>query len=372
MPLVWANDNNTLFYASNVVWKTTDRGHSWTRISPDLTRATWGVPPTTGKYGSTVTATPLGSITAVAPSPRDIGVIWAGTDDGAVQVTMDGGKSWSNVTPSAIQPWTRIFNVDAGHFDARTAYIAANTLRVDDMNPHFFRTHDGGKSWTEINSGVAPGAVVNAIREDPRQKGLLYGSTDAQVWVSYDDGDHWQSLRINMPAISVRDLQLKDDSACLCSDLIAATHGRGFWILDNVTPLRAMATAGNARSSSYLVKPATAVRVRFAENHPTPCPPEIPAGENPPAGAVIDYYLGANAGAVNLEIVEAGGKVIRRYSSSDTIPGPDPALNPEEYNKICQRNTSAPHCSVPLFWAAPNRALSSRAGMHRFSWDMRV
>ena len=213
--------------------------------------------------------------------------------------------------------------------------------------------------------------MTNSIREDPRVKGLLYGSTDTQVWVSYDDGGHWQSLRINMPAISVRDLQLKDDSACLCSDLIAATHGRGFWILDNVTPLRAMATAGNARSSSYLVKPATAVRVRFAENDPTPWPPEIPAGENPPAGAVIDYYLGANAGTVNLQIVDAGGKVIRTYSSSDTIPGPDPALNSEEYDKICQRNTNAPHCSVPLYWAAPNHGLSSHAGMHRFTWDMR-
>ena len=268
-------------------------------------------------------------------------------------------------------PWTRIFNIEAGHFDVNTAYAAANTMRVDDMNPHLWRTHDGGRTWTEINTGIAPGAVTNSIREDPRVKGLLYGSTDTQVWVSYDDGDHWQSLRINMPAISVRDLQLKDDPTCLCSDLIAATHGRGFWILDNVTPLRAMATAGNARSSTYLVKPATAVRARFAENDPTPWPPEIPAGENPPAGAVIDYYLGANAGTVNLEIVDAGGKVIRRYSSSDTIRGPDPALNSEEYNKICQRNTSAPHCSVPLYWAAPNHALSSRAGMHRFTWDMR-
>jgi hypothetical protein len=138
-----------------------------------------------------------------------------------------------------------------------------------------------------------------------------------------------------------------------------------------VTPLRAMATAGNARGSSYLVKPATAVRVRFAENDPTPWPPEIPAGENPPAGAVIDYCLGANAGTVSLHIVDPGGKVIRTYSSSDTIPGPDPALNSEEYNKICQRNTNAPHCSVPLYWAAPNRTLSSRAGMHRFTWDMR-
>ena len=372
MPINWSPlDPNTLYYVSNAVWKTTNGGKDWTRISPDLARQTWGVPANAGKYASGVTPAPLGTITALSPSPKNINVIWAGTDDGNIQVTTDGGAKWTNVTPPQIKPWTRIFNIEAGHFDVNTAYAAANTMRVDDMNPHLWRTHDGGRTWTEINTGIAPGAVTNSIREDPRVKGLLYGSTDTQVWVSYDDGDHWQSLRINMPAISVRDLQLKDDSACLCSDLIAATHGRGFWILDNVTPLRAMATAGNARSSSYLVKPATAVRVRFAENDPTPWPPEVPAGENPPAGAIIDYYLGANAGTVNLQIVDAGGKVIRTYSSSDTIPGPDPALNPEAYDKICQRNTSAPHCSVPLYWAAPNLALSSRAGMHRFSWDMR-
>src|SRR5206468_12279544 len=152
--------------------------------------------------------------------------------------------------------------------------------RVDDMNPHLLRTHDGGRTWTEINTGITPGAVTNSIREDPRVKGLLYGSTDTQVWVSYDDGDHWQSLRINMPAISVRDLLLKDDSTCLCSDLIAATHGRGFWILDNVTPLRQMAQIQSAERAhaAYLVRPATAVRVRFAANDPTPWPPELPAG----------------------------------------------------------------------------------------------
>jgi hypothetical protein len=239
------------------------------------------------------------------------------------------------------------------------------------MNPHLWRTHDGGRTWTEINNGIAAGAVTNTIREDARVKGLLYAGTDTQVWVSYDDGDHWQSLRINMPAISVRDLELKDDSTCLCSDLIAGTHGRGFWILDDVTPLRAIATMPNASSSTYLVKPATAVRVRFAENDPTPWPPEVPAGENPPAGAVIDYRLAANAGSVRLEIVDAGGKKIRTYSSADTIPGPDPAWDPEAYNRICQRNTSAPHCSVPLYWSAPNPVLSAREGAHRFVWDMR-
>src|SRR5690242_9231284 len=234
MPIAWSPvDQSTLFYTSNVVWKSTDHARSWTRISGDLTRQTWAVPASAGKYASTVTPAPLGSITALALSPMDINVIWAGTDDGNIQVTMNGGGAWSNVTPPAIKPWTRIFNMDAGHFDKATAYAAANTMRIDDMNPHFWRTHDGGKTWTEINNGIAPGAVANSIREDPRQRGLLYAATDLQVWVSYDDGDHWESLKMDMPAISVRDLQVKDDDSCLCSDLIAGTHGRGFWILDD-------------------------------------------------------------------------------------------------------------------------------------------
>ena len=154
-------------------------------------------------------------------------MIRTGTDDDTNQVTMDGGAKWTNVTPPAIKPWTRIFNIDAGHFDNLTAYAAANTMRIDDMNPHFWRTHDGGKTWTEINTGIAPGGVSNAIREDPRVKGLLYASTDLQVWVSYDDGDHWESMKYDMPAISVRDIQVKDDSPCLCAELVAGTQGRG-------------------------------------------------------------------------------------------------------------------------------------------------
>lgn len=371
MPVIWSPlDSKTMYYASNVVWKTTTGGQTWTRISPDLARQTWGVPANTGKYASTVKPAPAGAITALSASPKNIGVIWAGTDDGSIQMTMDGGAKWTNVTPAQIKPWTRIFNIEAGHFDTGTAYAAANTMRVDDRSAHFWRTHDGGKSWTEINTGIGPGAVSNSIREDPRVKGLLYGSTDTQVWVSYDDGDHWQSLRINMPAISVRDLQLKDDATCMCSDLIAGTHGRGFWILDDVSPLRAMATARDAHVA-YLVKPQPAVRMRFANNEPTPWPPEVPAGENPPAGAILNYFLPSNAGAVKLEVMDAAGKVVRTYSSTDSVLAPDPALEPEAYNRVCQRNQNAPHCSVPLYWAAPNIALSSTAGMHRFVWDMR-
>ncbi|MEO6209659.1 MAG: glycoside hydrolase [Gemmatimonadaceae bacterium] len=372
MPINWSPlDPNVLFYTSNAVWKSVDHAHSWTRISPDLTRQSWAVPANAGKYASTVTPAPKGAITALSPSPRNIGVIWAGADDGTIQVTANGGTTWSNVTPAEIKPWTRIFNIEAGHFDDRTAYAAANTLRLDDMNPHFWRTHDSGKSWTEIDAGIAPGAVANSIREDPRRKGLLYAATDAQVWVSFDDGEHWQSLKRDMPAISVRDLEVKDDSVCMCSDLIAATHGRGFWILDDITPLRQAASVGAARAL-YLLKPATAVRVRGATNDPTPWPPELPAGENPSAGAIIDYYLASAVhDTIAIEIVDAAGKVIRHYSSADRVLDPDPARNPEAYNLVCQRDPKAPDCNQPLYWPAPTVALSTAPGMHRMTWDLR-
>ncbi len=371
MPINWSPvDHRVLFYASNVVWKSVDHAHSWVRISPDLARQHWAVPTSAGRYASSVTPSPRGTITALSPSPKDIKVLWAGTDDGNIQLTIDGGATWTNVTPPEIKPWTRIFNLDAGHFDAHTAYVAANTFRLDDANPHFWRTHDGGKSWTEIDNGIAPGAAANSIREDPRKKGLLYASTDTQVWVSFDDGDHWQSLRLNMPAISVRDLQVKDDTTCMCSDLVAATHGRGFWILDDMTPLRQAAQTQGAHVA-YLFKPAPAVRIRFATNDATPWPPELPAGENPPPGAILDYYLAADAaGPVKLEILDAAGKVVRSYSSDDPRLTPDPSLDSEAYNRLCQENPTATHCGLPLYWPAPPMVVSTRAGMHRFSWDM--
>lgn len=374
MPIEWSPVESTvMFYAQNAVFKTIDGGHSWTRISGDLTRQTWDVPSSVGKYSSAVTPAPSGSITALSPSARDINVLWAGTDDGNIQVTMNGGTTWKDVTPPEIKAWTRIFNIEAGHFDTQTAYAAANTMRIDDRNPHFWRTHDGGQTWKEINNGIAPGWVANSIREDPRQKGLLYAATDTQVWVSFDDGDDWQSLRLDMPAISVRDLELKDDVSCLCADLIAGTHGRGYWILDDVTPLRQAAAIRQAAGAgaAYLVKPAAALRVRFGTNDPTPWPPEWPAGENPPPGAIIDYFLAADAsGPVTLEILDSAGKIVRTYSSSDPVRSPDPAIDPAAYNKVCQETRNAPDCGLPLYWPAPQMTISTRAGMHRFSWDM--
>jgi len=372
-PLNWSpKDPKVLFYATAGVWKSSDNGHSWTAISVDLTRgANWTVPANAGKYGSTPPAQPtaVGSVTALAPSPLDVNVLWTGSGDGLIQVTTNGGAKWTNVTPPEIKPWTRIFNMDAGHFDTKTAYAAANTLRLDDMNPHLWRTHDGGKTWTEIVKGIAPGAVTNSIREDPRKKGLLYASTDTQVWFSIDDGDNWSSLRIDMPAISVRDIEVKDDESCMCSDLVAGTHGRGFWILDDVTTLRQLADAA-AASNAYLFKPETGIRVRFGTNDPTPWPPELPAGENPPPGALVDYYLASPSDEVKLEFLNAKGGVIRSYSSKDTPKGPDPATDPAAYNKLCQETPTLPDCGLPLYWPAPPQILKTSAGMHRFWWDM--
>ena len=369
-PLIWSpKDPTLLFYATAGVWKTNNAGHTWAAISGDLTRQSWDVPANAGKYASTVTPAAQGSITALAPSPLDVNVLWAGTGDGLIQVTTNGGIKWTDVTPSQIKPWTRIFNMDAGHFDTKTAYAAANTLRLDDMNPHLWRTHDGGKTWTEIDKGIAPGAVTNSIREDPRKKGLLYASTDTQVWVSFNDGDDWSSLRLDMPAISVRDIEVKDDDTCMCSDLVAGTHGRGFWILDDVTPLRQAAEAA-AATSAYLFKPETGIRIRFGTNDPTPWPPELPAGENPPPGAIVDYFLPSSASEVKLEFLDKSGAVLRSYSSKDAVRSPDPATDPVAYNKLCQATPNAPDCALPLYWPAPPQVLKASAGMHRFTWDM--
>ncbi len=371
MPIEWSpTDWKTMFYANAAVYKSANGGKEWTRISGDLARQTWAVPASVGKYASTVTPGPAGSITALSPSPRDIKVLWVGTDDGVIQVTMDGGTKWANVTPPEIKPWARIFNIEAGHFDTQTAYAAENTLRLDDLNPHFWRTHDGGKTWTAINTGITAGVVVNSIREDPRKKGLLYGASDTQVWVSFDDGDHWESLRLNMPAVSIRDIEVKDDSTCMCADLVAGTHGRGFWILDDVMPLRQYAEA-KAATAAFLFKPEPAVRVRWATNSPTPWPPEMAAGENPPPGAIIDYYLPSDiSGTVKIEILGAGGTVVRTYSSDEPVRNPDPALDPIAYDKLCQKNPNMADCNLPLYWPAPQMIVSTRAGMHRVIWEM--
>ena len=343
-------DPRTLFFAANTLWKTRDGGNSWTQISPDLTRETWDVPASVGKYRDDPSAKPArrGVIYAVAPSYVDAKVIWAGTDDGLIHVTTDGGLHWTDVTPPQLGPWAKVSVLDAGRFDSKTAYAAVNSLRLDDMRPHVYRTHDGGKTWAEIVEGITGGAPTNAVREDPVRRGLLYAATEREVFVSFDDGDRWQSLRLNMAPSSVRDIIIKDD------DLVAATHGRGFWILDNITPLRQLDAAATA-AEAVLFKPQLATRVRHSMNTDTPLPPDEPGGENPPDGAVIDYALKAAAsGPITLEIVDGTGRVIRSYSSEDKADYPTPETAP-----------------VPLYWYRKPLTLGKAAGMHRFLWDMR-
>jgi photosystem II stability/assembly factor-like uncharacterized protein len=341
-------DPHKLYFATNTLWMTEDGGKNWKEVSGDLTRETWELPAVVEGYKDSPAAkvTRRGVIYALGLSPLDGNRIWAGTDDGLIWTTEDTGAHWTNVTPPAMKPFWKVFNMDAGHFDAQTAYAAVNTMRLDDMRPHLFRTHDGGKNWTEIDNGIPEGAATSAIREDPKRKGLLYAGSETQVYVSFDDGDHWQSLRLNMPASSVRDLEVKGD------DLIAATHGRGFLILDDVTPLRQIAAA-TAAEGAHLYAPQTALRIRNDMNPPTPWPADFPAMKNPPNGAVIDYYLGANvSGVVSLEIADGKGQTIARFNSNDPVPSPDPRY-PD-----------------PPVWERKPRVLSAAPGHHRFLWDL--
>ncbi len=341
-------DPHVLYFGANTVWKTRDGGQNWQQISPDLTRKTWQIPASVGKYRDSESAKPeqRGVVYALAPSPLDINRIWAGTDDGLIHLTTDGGSHWADVTPPQLSAWEKVSIIDAGHFDRDTAYAAINTFRLDDLRPHILRTHDSGKTWTEVVNGIPDGAAVNVVREDPRRKGLLYAGSEREVYVSFDDGGHWQSLRINMPATSIRDLVVKGN------DLIAATHGRGFWILDDVTPLRQLNVAVTD-ASAYLFRPETALRVRWNTNTDTPIPPDEPAGKNPPDGAIINYYLGpTSSGPVTLEILDSTGKTVRRYASTDT---------PEPVN---------PMLAIPTYWVRPPRILSSKPGLHRFLWNM--
>ena len=354
-------DPHLLFYAGNTLWQTRDLGDHWEKISPDLSRPNYDLPGCVGKYKEDASKQQQrrGVIYAVAPSPLDANRIWCGTDDGLIHLTTDAGKTWNNVTPPNISAWQKISVVDAGHFDANTAYAAVNTLRTDDVRPHILRTHDSGKTWTEIVNGIPDGQTVNAVREDPKCKGLLFAGTETGIYVSFDDGDHWESLRLNLPATSVRDLIIKDD------DLVAATHGRGFWILDNITPLRQdnVRTRDNISSSrqsngnergDLLFKPQTALRTRINLNTDTPLPPDEPAGENPPDGAMIDYFLAKDAsGPVTIEVKNGKGESVRKYSSTDVLKEPDPK-----------------RLRIPSYWIRPRQRVATNAGMHRFLWDM--
>ncbi len=348
-PVLFAPTNpRTLYYAGNTVWQTRDGGNHWQEISPDLTRRDSVVPPNVGKYSSwpTAKARHPGVIYALGPSYIKESIIWAGTDDGLIHVTRDGGRRWTNVTPPSLTPWAKVSILDPSHFDTLMAFAAINTLRLDDLRPHILRTTDGGKSWTEIVTGIDSGATINAVREDPKQRGLLFAGSETQVWVSFDNGGHWQSLRNNMPATSIRDLVIKDD------DLVVGTHGRGFWILDDITPLRQLA-AVVAAGRSALLRPQLATRVRYSMYTDTPIPPDEPRRLNPPDGALLHYYLPTDARELRLEILDGMGRVVRSYHQGVNAD-PDPR---DQGN-------------WPDYWIRPSPNLETSAGLHRFAWDM--
>lgn len=344
-------DPHTLYYAANHLFKTTDGGQSWQTISPDLSRETMMQLLSLPALDKKQLAERRGVIYSVAASYKTTQTLWAGTDDGLVWITRDGGGHWTNITPSGIGEWSKIAQIDASRFDDDTAYVAVNRMRLDDMRPFAYRTHNGGKTWTAIDAGLPDDAPVNAVRADPEQPGLLYAATERGVWVSFDDGTHWHSLQYNLPHTSARDLLIHDD------DLIVATHGRSFWILDDVSPLRVLA-AEAGKAAPLLFTPAPAWRVRRDTNTDTPLPADEPAGENPPAGAILDFDLAQDMqGPVVLEVLDSAGKLIRRYSSEDPAT-PTP--------KDLRTNL------IPPYWPRRQGPLPATAGMHRWVWDLRA
>jgi photosystem II stability/assembly factor-like uncharacterized protein len=348
-PLIFSPiDPHTLYLGSNVLFKTTDGGNNWQIISPDLTREDPGVPPSFGAFAESDKdkRKHRGVIYSLAPSPKDVNLVWAGTDDGLVHVTHDGGKTWQNVTPPDLTTWSKVAQMDASHFDTATVYAAVNRFRLDDLHPYIYRTHDGGKSWTKIVNGIPDDEPVNTVREDYERKGLLFAGTERTVYVSFDDGDHWQLLRQNLPPTSIRDLVIHGD------DIVVGTHGRSFWILDNITPLRQI-NSEVVGSDTHLFAPQTTYRMRRDNNTDTPLPPEEPAGKNPPDGAMLDYFLRSGTGEVRVEIMDSAGKLIRKFSSAD---------KPEA---VDEKNLN-----IPTYWIRPQRIVSAAPGMHRFVWDL--
>ena len=340
-------DPHILYYAANVLFKTTDGGNSWQTISPDLTRESPGVPASVGTLYNKMVEKQRGVIYALAPSFKNVNTLWAGTDDGLIWITRDGGKNWSQITPPELTPWSKVTQITASHFDEQTAFASVSRFRINDTHPYIYRTRDGGKSWTLITSGLPEFGPVDTVREDPVRKGLLFAGTENAVWVSFNDGDHWQSLQLNLPHTSMRDLWIHDD------DLIVATHGRSFWILDDIAPLRE--ASAELANSIHLFKPAGAYHIQRDTNTDTPLPPDEPMAENPPDGAPIDYYLPAVTKNVTVEILDAQGKSVRKFSSDDK-----PEATEEELAKQL----------IPLYWVRKPRQLSSAAGMHRWVWDL--
>ena len=350
-PLVFSQaDPRSLYFANQFLYKTTNGGESWTQISQDMTREDPGVPENLNEAAAANAPTDKrrGVIYTIAPSPLRAQRIWIGTDDGLIHLTNDDGKTWQNVTPPGLTSWSKVAMLEASHFEVNEAYAAVERHQLQDYEPHIYRTRDSGKTWTEITNGLPKGIYVQTVKEDPERRGLLFAGTERTVFVSFDDGDHWQSLQLNLPPASMRDLAIHEN------DLIVATHGRGFWVIDNMSALRQI-NSETAQARAVLFQPAEAIQVIPGSDNGTPMPRDEPLAENPAAGAAIDYYLKTNSsGTVTLEILDPSGELVRRYSSDDKFP----AVNPDTLN-------------IPAFWMRTPEPLSAAAGMHRVIWDFR-
>jgi len=352
LPLVFSpKDPKALYFGNQKIFRTRGGGAHWDAISPDLTRENPAVPPNLDAPSAANEqhiGPRRGVVYAIAPSPLDAALVWAGTDDGLVWRTRDGGAHWDDLTPPALTAWSKVGNIEASHFDADTAYAVVDRHRLDDRKPYIWRTHDGGKTWQPIVAGIRDGDFVNTVREDPVRKGLLYAATELGIYVSFDDGEHWQSLQANLPRTSVRDLDVHGD------DLVLATHGRGFWIMDGIAALR-QADAQVTKADAWLYAPSAAIRARVAAFTGTPLPKDEPMASNPPSGAFIDYVLKrATKHPVELAIRDAHGAVVRRYSSSDAVKPIDAATS-----------------EVAPEWIVQPAPLQTSAGMHRFVWPLR-
>ncbi|HEV7165562.1 MAG TPA: hypothetical protein VGO35_09260 [Gammaproteobacteria bacterium] len=353
LPLTFSpKDPHALYFANQHLFRTRDGGKHWALLSPDLTQKTLTVPTNLDAPTAADTATVgqrRGVIYAIAPSRFKTDDIWVGTDDGLIWRTHDDGKHWADVTPPALTPWSKVGSIEAGHYSADTAYAAIDRHRLDDYRPYIYRTHDGGKSWTPIAAGIPDGSFVNVVREDPVKQGLLYAGTELGIYISFDDGDHWQSLQQNLPVTSIRDIDVHHDR--YNDDLVIATHGRAFWVLDDISALRQL---DEATGAAALFKPVDAVRLHLPGFTGTPMHPDEPGAANPPDGAVIDYWLkGAAASPVTLDILDAHGKAVRHYSSADKRESAD-------LSKI----------SATPDWFAQPVPLAAAAGMHRFVWSL--